>query len=656
MKKVIAAATMFALSACGSGDPAPGPEVNTPVVQSSDTSELTAKYLDILNENYVVSGGVETSAEDVTALLPESIKLTIGSSSFDADSGATIWTNVSLTGAENTDVGITADEVKLWGLNTDGITARVAGENLDQTVKLAERIEASGVRTLGLDVLMSNWMVSYIEGISQTIETFAPDEGINEEELAEIREAMEMVVNEYSFEVERMVAVGPKLRPWVFEPIDIEAAAEAEDEGQAVLFVLQEAVAYYRAFGVDEMVWTDTTFDMVMDQDGVKQDVTGGYGLIGYSGWNGGDIERSLLTDMRMNQTVDMREAFEDFEAEIDDSAEFFQEMDMDFTIALATVDGMKLDKVLEFIALGEWPSTDVTDLMAYGRVEMDSMDVLLNGATFFAIDKTILDFSSWHWFIPNEAEVTLNGFKYDIEGFFNMMGPILEADDPEAWQMMQKGMEIAKNYEALPILYDQSYFWDWNPETGVFSFKSPQKHHTFGEADFEISGFLPNFEDGVAAFREDMAYEADPDADIYEELFRETAWEKLVEEKFSVTGGFLKLEDQGGLDKLFPLIIEIGKLNPDEAGPMIANSTPEALRQAAVSGIGFGAIQMGKEMPQAENWIMSFADWVRDGGTFTVRIDPSEPLGAHLQEKYPDLDPDQIAEILGITVTHETP
>ena len=166
----------------------------------------------------------------------------------------------------------------------------------------------------------------------------------------------------------------------------------------------------------------------------------------------------------------------------------------------------------------------------------------------------------------------------------------------------------------------------------------------------------MPTFEQGVEAVKTDMAYEPDPEADFWEERQRETAWDKLIDETFMVSGGLFVLEDQGGLDKLFPLISEIAKLNPDEAGPMLANSTPEALRSAAVSGIGFAAIQAGKELPQAERWIMAFADWVRDGGKVTLTMTPSEPLGAHSAEKFDEAEPSEIVEMLGITVAHETP
>lgn len=654
MKKSFIAIAAFALAACGGGQDAPAPDATSSIESSGKAAAITAEYQAILDEDFVLDGGVETPAADVIALLPDSMKLTIGASSFDAASGATIWTDVSLTGADDSSVGVTADTVELWGLNTDAIAARVAGENFDDTVKLAERIEASGVTTLGLDLLMYNLVESYIEGISRTVETFAPDEGISDEELAEFRAAMELVIDEYKVDIGRVVAINPKLRPWELSPIDPEIAKAEPDK--AALLVVQETAAYFRAFGVDHIIWTDTEFVMKSEQDGIQQEVDGAYEFVGYSGWNGGDIESSVMAGAYFSQDMDMTEFMEEEGVPPEDMPDAFEKMRVGYSVDSGTFSGMKFDKVLRYVAMGEWPPTSEADLMAYGRLDMQDFEMSFNDVDLFSIDGLVVDFSKWHWFIPNQGEISFTGLTYDVGGFFDLIASMPEAQSDEDLQMMEQVLDIGKKFEAFPVIYDAAYVWDWNPETGAFSLSAPQKHHTFGEAEFEISGTLPNFEDSVAAFKEDMAFVPDPDLDPWEDGYRAQAWESLVEETFTVTGGRLVLDDQGGLDKLFPLIIEIGKLNPDEAGPMIANSTPDTLRQAAVSAIGFGAIEAGKELPPAENWFMSFADWVRDGGKFTLEMKPSEPLGAHLEEKYPDPSPDEIVEILGLTVTHETP
>jgi len=329
------------------------------------------------------------------------------------------------------------------------------------------------------------------EGIDSAVAEVAPEEGMPDGALDEMRAAMDMVFDEYIFEVGHLVASGVQLRPWEIERIDIEEAIDGEDSSKAGLFILQDLTAYYRAIGVDEMVWSDTDFSMVINQTGMKQEMSGGYELVAYSGWYGGDIDSSLMTGFSMNQNIDMREAnidmreaFEGFESARANSPEFFQQMDMEFSINSAEFTGMKLDKLMRLAAMGEWPTPDITDLMAYGRIDMRGMDMSLNGATFFAIEKMVLDLSEWHWFIPT----------------MQMMRPALEADDPEALVVVEKVMEIASEYDALPILYDQTYLWDWSPETGAFAFKAPQTHRTFGRANFEISGFLPTYEDGVAA------------------------------------------------------------------------------------------------------------------------------------------------------------
>ena len=654
MKKLFAAAAILMLSACGGSDTKPEATAPEQAQQSAELDALTSDYTDILNEAFVLEGATETTGEAVSALLPDWLTLTIGSSEFDAASGATIWKTVSLTSADNDQLGITAEEVKLWGLNTDGIAARVVGTNLNETVKLAERIEARGVETLGLETAFTEFMIGYAEGVSSTIEAVAPEDGISDEELAEMRDAMEMIVDEYTFEVGQIVAVGPQMRPWEISRVD-PAVAEAEPD-KAALMVLQEFAAYYRTFGVDYLIWTDTRFSMAMDQDGIKQDVEGVYDLTGYAGWYGGDIESSIVTGGRFAQDMDMTEFMIDEGLSADEIPASMQSMRMDFGLKSGTFKEMKFDKVLRYIAMGEWPPTTDTELMSYGRLDTQGIYMSLNEADLISIDSMVLDLSDWHWFIPSKVEMSFEGMRYDISGIMDLMASAPDAPSSEELEMVNKVMDVAKKYDALPIIFDAKYAYEWNPETGAFTFTAPQKHHNFGQAEFEVSGFLPNFEDGVAAVKADMAYEPDPDADFWETRYRETAWDKLIQEKLALTGGLLVLDDQGGLDKIFPLMSEIGKLNPDEAGPMLANSDPEALRSAASSSIGFAAIQAGKELPPAEAWVMAFSDWVRDGGTVRLTLEPSEPLGAHLAEKYPDPSPSEIAEILGISVSHEKP
>lgn len=621
-----------------------------PVV-SSETEKLTEKYTAILSEDFVLSGGAEAKKEDVIALMPEAIKLSIGSSAFDAASGATIWTDVSLTGAGDHALGLTADEVKLWGLNTDGIKARIEGTNYTKTVKLAERIEASGLKTIGLEQMITDFSIAYVEGFSNTIEAVVPEEGIDDAALAEMREAMQGVFETYQINVDKFVLVGPQMRPWEIARID--PADAVENESRGALLAFQPVAAYYRTIGVDHMIWSNTSFEAVLNQEGIKQDMQGSYELAAYSGWYGGDLESSVIRNMGMEQTMDMREAFADLGSP---SGPAFEQIEMDMIAASSSFEGMKLDKLFRFIAMGEWPSTDETDLMSLGRGDASGINVSFNDQPIFSVDHFEMDFSEWHWAIPTEAEIGMTNLQYNIDDLFTIIMEAAPEDDSAEIMQIKESVEVLRKYDALPFKSDFSVTWAWDPESGVFEFKHPYKHYEFGEANFEFSGTLPNFEQGVAAVEADAAYVPDPDLSPWELRLRETAWDTAFEDSFSLTSGLFVLDDKGGLDKLFAMASEFGKINPDEFGPMLANSTPEVLRQAAVSSVSIAAIEAGKEVPQAENWGMAFADWVRDGGTFTARLNPPEPLGADLEERYPDPSPDQIVEILGLTVTHEVP
>jgi hypothetical protein len=87
----------------------------------------------------------------------------------------------------------------------------------------------------------------------------------------------------------------------------------------------------------------------------------------------------------------------------------------------------------------------------------------------------------------------------------------------------------------------------------------------------------------------------------------------------------------------------------------MFAHMEPDGVRDMATSMIGLGTIEAAKDFPPAQAYGDAFLAFIKEGGTFTIAINPPIPLNEELMAMKPD-DPQVMVDLLGLTVEHTKP
>lgn len=88
----------------------------------------------------------------------------------------------------------------------------------------------------------------------------------------------------------------------------------------------------------------------------------------------------------------------------------------------------------------------------------------------------------------------------------------------------------------------------------------------------------------------------------------------------------------------------------------MLRNQTPEGLRQMASSLLYLAAAGAAQEIPAAQDYITKVANFVTSGGALRLSVAPDQPMGLAELEALEDTEPDQIFEMVGLSLTHEAP
>ena len=116
--------------------------------------------------------------------------------------------------------------------------------------------------------------------------------------------------------------------------------------------------------------------------------------------------------------------------------------------------------------------------------------------------------------------------------------------------------------------------------------------------------------------------------------------------ERMFLKSGFLKVEDDGGLDKIFEMVAA------EMAGSDGAAQSPAALRIQARSGVDFmiGALGAAPEALQMGDALKAFLD---KGGDIELRVDPPTPLSFKALDALESKAPGEILKALGVSAQH---
>lgn len=644
-------ATLFSLglavstAACGQAQVEDVPAISDLTSVAEDAER--AFFEQLLNTPYVGAPSLDATPVDFAqafADLPDEISLGTGVVSVTAD-GATRVENFSLFHElDGTPVGIEAEEVLFYNFNPTALAERFRGNNLDAEVKIADRIELRGIKSIGMEAVSAMMLDEYIK----TLDDFASADG----EL--VTELNAMDVFSYNFGVDTMLIDGFTLHPFVFaasEESTIEGEpnpVEGEDSFDDLMDSINDAredrarstfqglAAFARSFSVDALAYQSLTADYSMRIEEIDMSVVVEIGVAGLRGYDRGDLAFSGSWDGGFGGEIPIPdETGETDEVSI---------LPMVGGIKSSTVSGVRLGQAFEALANWEMPSKDTTDFFDLGRWEMTNYRLDMGGETFFNSDKFVFD-SDFHWLLPTAIELTLSDTGYDIGNLFSVMTEQL-GDDLDAEitpEQLRAGLEIADKYGFDCFCGDYSLNFTWDEETGAIGYlENGQFADAFsGQTSINLGFSTPA--EIASVFEAD-----DPESALQMALVRDFEFRSLN----------WQMNDLGGLTNLFEMLHAIGLAFPEEEGmAILAYNEPEQLRMLAVNSVIGMKPLVRQQVPGLDPWMDALAGFLEEGGSLSIGANPETPVTAAMAAVLAmgggEPDPEQIIDLFGLTVTH---
>lgn len=617
---------------------------NAPV--ETETPELgatTDDYTAFVNEAYTVAGASEADLDALVATLPDYADLTWDTKSFDPASGATSFEGLRIGFGTDQRFGLVFETAKLWGFDGNLLAARLNGERFDETGPLFARMEGTNV--------------SYF-GVVPAFNGFIEDMLANFDE-AEL-DGFEFGLDEFEVKTERLAVSGLSLRPWELSLLPPEIITDFdEDIPQEVVDFThfgQQGIAVLRAISVDKSVSLGSEVSLKFRQPGATVEGVFTVDMAATENVEGFDIGKSTTRGYASSNTT----AYSD--ATTPGDVITMSGFPAGFTLAqqetyeVSTVENMKLDTLMGYLARSELPEMQVRDLLSLGTWEVTDYVSKLNDKTILTADRGFFDGSEFEWVIPsslsfgfegatlNTGEVTDFFFTF-FEAFLNERS-LEELDEEEMAQIemvregVLKAVELMPEYGLDQIPFNASFDANWASNEGATDFKMRLDLDGFGRSEFDLGLNLPTYDALLAA------YQAED---------RDTAFEETFQSAFAFLGGRWMEEDAGGYDKMLGFANAIGKEYPDQGwGAMLGSMEPAQMRTYLGTMTRLAKPAAAEEFPPAADWIESVANYLESGGSIEIKSAPPAPITSDLIDSYEsEPEPETIVEIFGLTVTH---
>jgi hypothetical protein len=628
------------LAACTQNSDKP----ETPATESVTSDATLDTFMSVVNEDLTIENASEADLTALVAALPEYAALSWDSKSFDAASGATMFENLAFGFGTDPQFGLKFEEAKVWGLETDLLTARLGGERLDESGPLLTRLEASNVSYFGVAQAVNVLFDSMLTGMGE-----------------DFPEGAELAFDEFESNTERLVVTGVALRPWELNPFSSEMVPGLDDEippeAVGLIHIAQQMVAVTRSISVDKNISIGTEARLKMRQPGAEWSADFQIGMVAADNVQGFDVGAYVTRDYSGTQISEYNDTM--MPGEVITMSGFPAGFAMAQTESydLSTVTGLRLDKVMGFLARSELPGMDERDLLSFGRWDITDYRAQLNEREIITADTAYFNADGWEWIVPSEISFGMQGATLntgELTGFFQVMFEAFmdqsvseDIDDTEQAEMelvregVQKAIDLLPEHGLDTLPFDVDFNASWDADSGPSDFSAAFDAAGFGRTEFELGLTLPVY----SALQ--TAYEAED---------QESAFEDLFENTFAFNGARYLEQDKGGYDKLFGFAHALGKEYPNEGwGAMLGNMEPAQLRSYLGTMMRMGKPAAAEEFPPAADWIEAYASFLESGGTFEFSSSPPQPINKALIEAHDDRDPEpeEIVDLLGLTVTH---
>ncbi|MEP1144394.1 MAG: hypothetical protein ABJH52_11800 [Henriciella sp.] len=630
-----AAILSFGLAACSPSDVAQDSEPVTaaPATEQAIAEQATderAYFEQLLSSPFQGTGSASDTPVDFEAAfedLPEGVSIETGAVSTVDQSGATRVEDFAIIyDLDGTGVGIQADEVLFYGFDPDAVPDRIRGTNLDASVKVADRIELRGVKSIGMDAVSKMFVDQYVDAIDDLA-------GIDDEIVADLN-ALDVFT--YNFQMETLLLDGFVLEPFVYAKMedDVEGLSEGPDGDER--FALQMVGAFMRAFSMDALAYRDVTVDYQIRDSDIEMSMDMTLGLAGLRDYNRGDLAYSGSWDTVFSGAMPMPAD------PIEETA--MRMVPMTGGVEFSAMSGMRLSRAFEALANWELPSKDETDFLSLGVWELTNYTMDMADKSLFKAERISFD-SDFHWLLPTKFDLALVDTGYNVGNLVQVMTQELGEEIAPGFgpEQLAKGLAIAEQYGFDCLCGDYALALAWDEGTGDVTYKETSRFaDAFNGRNTADLGFVtPAIIAGLV------------DADDAEAQFEQAAKEAFEFRSLEVT-----MTDTGGLTNLFEMLHAIGEAFPEQEGmAILAYNDAAQLRSLAVNSVIGMKPMIRQQAPMADPWMDAVASFLEEGGTLTLAAQPALPINAELIESLDaegfEPEPEELVEIFGLTVTH---
>ncbi|WP_293613050.1 hypothetical protein [Ponticaulis sp.] len=591
----------------------------------------------------------ETSVMALLSNIPAPFEVSVGS--FFSEGGGDVAENVEITFSleDEFTIGFRIEELRAYGLSDSQISALAANE----TAELGSRIDMRGVTLFGLEPMMETFTDAYVDGIEGMVEGVEGDGD-------SLTIDADFSFDGYEASFGQIIMDG---LTWHSSPDEVNAgitalySADELTEEQGVWAIIAPVARFYRSVDIDQMAMFDTTVaaDVTTTQDGVDQNIVIDFSvpMVGSSGMSRGDTAMTIYRDASyvMNTAILSEEIGEPIN------------MDMSGSIDLYVMQGFELSTLFGYLETQTIPDMSVSDLMSLGTWDVFGEQVMMGDQLFYSVAHTTVDISDFNWFVPQRISMAAEDMTYNVETYIGyiqnvMSGAIAEGPDAEeVMQMMTAVRSTLSDYGVETLTMDINAEAAWDAETGASVFDYVHQMDGFGRFSLGLAGEMPSMTQFAGAIEANQAPEGREPKDDVESA---DAVAMLMQQEMALTSFDIEIDDDGGLEKVFGLAIAFAQLAPedDSTAAMMRNSSPSELRGLASGLTRMSGMQVGSAFPPALEYVNGVADFILNGGTIGLSVEPEEPLNAAAMETIEPLfaEPDALVDYLGVEFEYSAP
>lgn len=601
---------VFALSALLAASPVLPSLSEAPRPVAVAGGEVEARFAQALARPAARGTGRSFDGAQLQSLFGEAAALTFADGGYDSASGAHRLKGVTLTlPGGQPETLLTADEARIWNLDTAALAARMRGERLGETLRIFDRIELTGVK---FD--LSDYTATVTDAVNAALD-----------------EPATRTTESSTMQVGTLALGGFTLHPWTYQ------AVAGEEEGLAAMRVVS---AFARSFSLDTMLFLDAVNEQTMGDAELTGTMVARYPRQLVYGYDRGKIGGAVQTDVTFDGS---------FDGTVSQTGEYIPEgFSLSGRSALGSWTGADFSRLLEWGEKGEMPPVTERKLWNLGAYILEDTSIALSGAPVLEIGKMEFTATKFSWFLPEEVQVRHENVAMDLGSFLDVAASL----DPEAAEAAEGPSlrEIAAMLDKVGlsrISGDGAFTLRWNPETGATLLENSGTTDGLFSGVTRLEVTLPAYAELIPVFGADG------------QTFDEAAFDALMEDRMIVKQASTRLTDMGGLNTLAALTIEMAKSGAFD-DPMMANfatATPETVRMFASGLVMLGSASMTKEFPQATLWASMLSQFLTGGGTFEVSATPKPELFEQTglaSGGMSALAPGVLADMLGISVKHE--